>query len=687
LGENFLALPMSDLPVPRIPWFSRPRLLQRSNSIARAVANPGASRASVALLFSLCVSGCLGGARTNVPANELLASGWIDAQTVGPAAAEDPERLAVLAGAGVRGRLLRLDRLLDLYDGARFAGDKQARESLWLSLGGYSTSRGIDASREVVLRLLDEAYALEDLATTQQGQGQASLSEDELRFVADVIMLLSADMFLPDSAESLITQTLAYRVLAESGHPRVADNGHWRLYDHVRGVLEGAVELAPELRADVLVHALYVEQEDLSAWLEDLAPHAWPPLPSPSELWLLLEQHRAALEQLPRWQPVLAARAAAEADLRDTVMALLPRPRDPAWVLSQVARGTGQAESLAPVLLLAPGLLKIEPTSTQPREVDPRTLMDADDRSSITAITAIGGLLARDGRGTILLASAPDVPAPEYAATLAALVLARTSVIELAVHEAALRDGSADDQVVVALPLWVARAEDPGAGARALRDSRIHVQLSGRGPRVRVDGRWLSASPKLPSDLLRLVDDLRRAYPREHSVSLALADNVQHQQLVDLLAAFSGGLTPAFLAVGWTPDVDATPDPGQADPAADRALAARLGLGRESLTVARSVTQGVAPVANEWARVEQLSDSLLVCVTELEAPLPKQGLTLTLSFDDHKLTELHASGRKLGRDQLGALEACANDRTVGFRLREPGEPFTVSLLVSAAKPD
>ncbi|KIG14774.1 hypothetical protein DB30_06360 [Enhygromyxa salina] len=624
---------------------------------------------------ALLLSACLGGARTQAPASELLAAGWMDIPTIGAAAAKDPERLALLADAGLRGRLLRLDRLLDLYDGARFASDNQARESLWLSLGGYSSSRGIEASREVVIRLLDEAYALEDLAAAQTEAGE-QLTEDEQRFIADAIMLLSADMFLPDSAESLITQTLAYRVLAQTGHPRIADNAHWRLYDHVRGVLEGAIELEPELRADVIVHALYAEQEDLSAWLEDLAPHARPPLPSPSELWALLERHRAALEQALRWQAVLAARATREAELHETVMALLPRPRDPGWVLSQVPRGTGQAESLAPVLLLEPGMLRLEPTSTEPRELDPRALDDA-------ASSAIEAMLARDGRGTILLASAPDVPAPEYAATLAAMVSARASVIELAVHEAALQDAGGPAQVVVALPLYIARADDLGAGARALRDSRIHVQLSGRGPRVRVDGRWLSATATLPSDLLRLVGELHRAYPREHTISLGLATNVQHQQLVDLLAALSGGLTPAFLAVGWVPEaaIEAEPKP---DPAADRALAARLRLGPESLTYSRAVTQGTAPTGDEWARVERASDTILACVTELEAPLPKRGVVLSMSFDDHKLVELNASGAKLGRAQLEAYEACAKERLAGFRLREPGVAFTVALEVRAA---
>jgi hypothetical protein len=617
------------------------------------------------LLAALLVSGCAGSGR-NTRASELLAAGWIDSEPVGPATEADPERLAALADAGLRGRILRLDRLLDLYDAARFAGDRQARESLWLALGGHASTRGIEASREAVLRMLDEAYALEDLAA---GDPDA-LTEAEQRFVADAIMLLSTDMFLPDTAEALITATLAYRVLAEDGHPRIADNAHWRLYDHVRGVLEGAVEIAPAMRADVLVHALYAEREDISAWLEDLGPHARPPLPSPSELWALLEQHRDSLAGIERWQGVLATRVKSEADLQETVMALLPRPREPSWRLVELPRGTGAPESLAPVIVLEPGRVRIESRELEPNAIE---------------VAALEGLLARDGRGTLLLASAPDVPAPDYAATLQTLSGSTAATIELAVHEPALprADGESEGEdqgmVVVALPLYVARPEDAGAGARALRSSRIHVQLGGRGPRFRVDGRWLDANPTLPSDLVAFIDKLRRAYPRQHAVSLSLADDVQHQQLVDLLAALMGGRSPAFVAVGWMPDATIEPKP-VTDPLAERTLAARVDLASEAI----AITLGDAPAGlpeQDWARLRSASESLRACIPELEAPLPKPGITIALDFAEHELVELDASGPKLPPASLERFESCANDRLAGFRLREHEAVLRVELSV------
>jgi len=613
---------------------------------------------------------CTPGGRTRAPEHAQLAAGWIDAETVGQATLADPELLDGLAQAGARGQVLRLDRLLDLYDGARFASDKQARDSLWLALGGYSSARGIDASREVVIRLLDEAFAIEDLAAAQPG----ALSEDEQRFVADAIMLLSTDMFLPDSADSLITQTLAYRVLAEDGHSRVADNARWRLYDHVRGVLEGAVEIGPELRADLLVHALYAEREDISIWLEDLAPHAQPPLPSATSVWDLLDEQRTILAAIPRWQAVLAGRAQREAELRETVMALLPRPRDLNWVVPSQPRGVARRESLAPVVLLRPGTTSLEPSAADPREF-------ASGASGPDLVAAIEGLLVRDGRGTLLLAADPQTPAPEYAAALAAMVGARAATLELAVLEPRIPSDANDDlgdSVIVALPLHVARPDDLGPGARALRNARIHVQLAGRGPRVRVDGRWLSTVSPLPSDLAQFIAELRRAYPRERVVSLAIASDVQHGQVVDLLAVLSGGIDPAFFAVGWMPDALIEAEViGNAD--ADRILAARAKLAADKPAI--TVRELETLPEDERVRVEQAMAGVRECVPELEGPLPKAGVVLAFEFDDGQLVKLSASGRRVDAGALARLEGCVRERVLGFRLRTVTEAVTLSLVI------
>ncbi len=476
---------------------------------------------------------------------------WIDEPTAGPPSfAADADRLRLLEQAGWRGRVIRLDRLLDLYDAARFGQDSSARETLWLALGGSSSTRGIEASREAVLRLLDEAYALDEV-------GQADgLDDDQRSFVADAIALLSADLFLPDSAESLVDQTLGYRMLAETGHPRIADNARFRLYDFVRGVLEGGLEVGPERRADVVVHVLYAEREDISAWLDDLAPHAAPRLPSVDQLWALLDAQRLALAKLPRWQAVLDSRATDDASLRDTLSDLLPRPRDSGWILTELPRGTAEPESLGPVVVLRPGELVLEPSGRDVQRLAP---------DSAEASERIEGLLARDGRGLVLLAADPELPAPELAAGLAALVAARVSTIELAVHEPTIGenpDPASNGMVVVALALHVVHADELSPGARAIREARIHVRLSGRGIRVAIDDRWLAVNPELASDLRSLVARLHEGFPRERVIRLSLDRDVQPRQLIELAAAFVGGRSPAFVALGWPADQPLVELPG-----------------------------------------------------------------------------------------------------------------------------
>lgn len=590
--------------------------------------------------------------------------GWIDESTLGrPSDAADVDRLAALAEAGPAGRVIRLDRLLDLYDAARFAGDAAARDTLWLALGGSSTTRGHEASREALLRLLDEAYALDEPSAASH------LDEAQQRFVADVIALVSADLFLPDSSESLVDQLLGYRLLAEQGHPRVADNAHFRLYDFVRGVIEGAIETSPGARHEVAVHALYAEREDISAWLDDAPPHAQPPLPSSASLWALIDAQLAALREQPRWQAVLDARAVADATLHDTAFELLPRPRDPSWTLVELPRGSAAPESLAPIVRLHAGMLALEPGGP-----DAEQLALADAGSHARASERIEGLLARDGRGIVLLAAEPELPAPDFAAALRAIVEARASTIELAVHEPKIADQSG--MVVVALPLHVVQEGELSPGARAIRDARVHVRLSGRGTQVAIDDRWLSESPDLPSDLRSLVARVHEAYPTERVIRLSLAPDVQPRQLIELLAAFVGGRTPAFVAAGWAWDQPLPELPTQLDARVDRVLIERAALAKPR-TPALELPEGLALGERDRSRVDELARDLAACVPELERALPRSGLDFVLRFADGKLVEAGATAKGAAKDRIAALERCADERLIGARLRDHLDPLVL----------
>jgi hypothetical protein len=484
-------------------------------------------------------------------------TGWIDSDLLGEAVRNEPQSLARLARSGAKGRLVRLDRLLDLVDAARFSGDKDARETLWDALGGHQTGRGQQATREAWLRLLEEALALEDAR---------DLDDDEQAFLADIIQILSVDLELPTTADALQIRTLAYRDLAERGHQRVADNARWRLYDHVFGSLSSAAEAQPERRMDVAVHAMHAGQDSIEAYLGDSAPHAQPPWPSSAKLWSLLEAQREPLAASPRWVDVLSGRAQAERELQDTLMTVLPARRAETWPLREVPAGTGRRESLAPVLLVQRDKATVDAGRPQGRTV---ATAPADELTRSLRAT-----LTQDGRGIVLLVAGPMLPSPDLSAALAAAAAANVARIELAVREP--RVPSDAGHVVTALPVEVSRASDLGAGAKAIREARIRVHLTGRGPLFAVDERWLTSRPETPRELEAVLDRLDRAFPRERVVALSVADDVLYQQLLDVVLALSRGPSPHYEAVGWLPGQAAPAK--QASRANDKVLRVRAAL-------------------------------------------------------------------------------------------------------------
>ncbi|HFE44690.1 MAG TPA: hypothetical protein ENJ18_04230, partial [Nannocystis exedens] len=369
-------------------------------------------------------------------------------------------------------RVARLDRLLDLFDAARFAEDQGARESLWQGLGGAAMGRGQDASREALARLLDEALALDDLP---------GLREDEDEFVASALQLLTADLHRPSTAEDLSIQTSAYRQLVSLGHPRIVDNARWRIYDHVRGCLVGAISAPPDRRPEIAVHSLYVADESIENYLDDnRSVHVQPPLPAAAELWALLDKERRALAQIDRWAPVIERRAAADEELRLTAAAALPAPRDPTWQILSMPAGTGRRESLAPIIRVDGQTLVIDEGRPQERR---------EALGSPEAARALAAALVQDGRGIVLFVAPPMTPSPDLRTALRALLSAHVATVEFAIREPRVGEDSGD--VILAMPLEIVRDSDRGPAAQALRGARLHMHLDGRGPRLAIDGRWL----------------------------------------------------------------------------------------------------------------------------------------------------------------------------------------------------
>jgi len=587
-------------------------------------------------------------------------TGWIDRDLVGEAVRTEPSELARLAQSGAKGRLVRLDRLLDLVDAARFSGDMDARETLWEALGGHQTGRGLEATREAWLRLLHEALALEDAG---------SLDDDARAFLADAIQILSVDLEIPTTADALQIRTLAYRGLAERGHPRVADNARWRLYDHVFGSLSGAVEAPPERRMEVAVHALHAEQDSIEAYLADAAPHAQPPWPSSAKLWSLLEYQRDRLAASPRWANVLRERAQTERELQDTLMTVLPARRSDNWPLRPLPAGSGRRESLAPVLLVERDKATVDAGRPQGRTI-PTTEVDELARS-------IQGTLTQDGRGILLFVAGPMLPSPDLSAVLAAAAAGNVARLELAVREP--RVPSSAGHVVTALPVEVSRTSDLGPGARAIREARIRVHVTGRGPLFAIDQAWLTSPPEDLRELEGLLKRLDRAFPRERVVALTVANDVLYEQLLDVVLELSRGPAPHYEAVGWL--ADGAPPPKQGSAANDRVLEVRASLYVDEPHP--TIEQPFPLSEGDQKRLEKLAQELSRCLPELETKLPAPGrVKVSLSFDEGRLAKIEPQRlRRIPKSRLEALRECVRDEAHGFRLREHRDSIEIHVVL------
>jgi len=592
---------------------------------------------------------------------------WIDDPLLDSPPAE-VEVLARLAAGDPRARVVRLDRLLDLYDAARFAEDEGARETLWAALGGHETGVGERASREASERLLEDALALDDDARREGDEATAELA-------AEVITMLTADLQPPGSADDLSIRTLAYRTLAEHGHPRLVDNARWRLYDHVRGTLMAAVEQPPAERLDVAVQALYAERDSVEELLAETAPHAHPPWPTTEALWGLVDAQVTPLRAVPRWAAVVEQRKRDDQALFDTLRASLPAERRESWPLLTLLPGTARAESLAPVAWIYAGQIVID--DGRPTE---RIMSLEVDASAIAE--PIANALAQDGRGTLLLVADPGLPAPQLHAILQASFRAQAERIELAVAEP--RVAPATGRVITALPLHVTHTGGQRAGDRAWALARVHVHLDGRGPQVALDGQWLAAStPADAGELRALVERIARAYPRERGVVLTLGTDVQLQQLLDVLVALQGGPVRPFTAVGLVAD--------GARPPAERKggetrLARRLALDWPAPRV--ELEQPYPLAAQDQARLEGFAKGLAVCLPELEAERAPAQLVLALRFEEGRLREAELPRTKRPKPGVAAVIDCVREEGYALRLREHREALTatVTLAPTSARP-
>lgn len=627
-----------------------------------------ALRSAAAVLAFTATTACRPAATTPPPVDDSPEPAWYTgdalrarAISTGPGQGSRTDSRAATSSE----RVARIDVLLDLLDAARFADDTPARDQLWNDLGGTPRSRGPEATRDATGRILAEAIAL-DSAT------DLKLHPDAAAFLASLITLLSADLGLVGLADDLAIRTAAYRDVAATGHPRVADNATWRLYDHVHGCLAAAVPAPPERRPEVATHALYVREDSLAPWLDDRAVHAQNPLPAADELLALLLAPRDRLADDPRWTATVARRVAADTTLAAAVRGSLPAARDPKWPLAAMPQGTARRESLLPIVRIDDRVVDIDlgrPQVVQGERGDPKLTR------------AVEAALARDGRGGVLLVAAPMLPSPGVGSIFRTLQDARVARIELAVREPRIPADAGD--VLVQLPLEVVRETDQGPAAVLLKGARVHLRLSGFGPQLALDGRWLAPT----TDLAGQLTQVRQAYPRERMITVQLADDVLYQQLLELLRTLVGTTQRSFEVAAWRPGAATPPEKLAAKSltAEARRLERRAALGRDGARA--SLNQAFPLAAGDQPRLETLARSMLRCLPELETPLPAgDPLRLDLRFEEGRLARTTALKlrTRVPADRLAAAQACAELEARGFRLREHRDAIAVEVQLHPA---
>lgn len=585
---------------------------------------------------------------------------WPDAE-IG-ALAREP--LEAVASDDAAARVRRLDRLMDLFDRARFASDAAARAQLWRGLGQISGgsapdpsdagSTGPVATREAAARLLAEATAIED-------RFGAKLPAEAAEFLADAIMLLSVDVNAPHDAESLEIQTLAFRSLLDVGHPRVVDNARWRLYDHLRAVLVAAAGAPAPRRLEIGVHAMLLAHEELTPWLGDAAVHVRAALPPAQAITKLGDELLAAIDADARWSETVDGLLSAHVDATQAFAQVWPADRSEVEGLARM-RGSGRAERYAPVVRVDEDQIHVgvgQPGTSSHRRGDGR----------LPAV--LSSVAARDGQSTLLVSASASTNAPATFDLLQACAKSAVGWLEFAVSEPRIEG---EGTVITQAPLRVVRTGDRGPEARALRQARVLVRLGGRGAVTFADEDRVDVGALPLNQLAVRIEQLRIAFPREGAVRIELQPDLQYEQLVDgLLALLGPADEPHYKIVAWWADAPVTvdADPGAPATPGQLRLDARLALAKTK--AAWRVDKPFTFKAQDERAFVALLAALEACRLESEAA-PGSELRFDLSFEAGAVTKAVATA---GGDRQDAVQACLEEETQAFRLRSHQDRFDV----------
>lgn len=578
---------------------------------------------------------------------------WRDAALRTAKADDEAAWLEARAGASeLDARLARLDRLLDLFDVARFSGDRELAQVVRAAAGLEGVLGPADATtREVALSLVEEAWQVESQFEKILAS-DAPQAAQRRAFLADFIMLVSIDAQPALESEDIRVRALAWRLLREQGHARIVDNARIRAYDHIRGLMVLATESDAGRMSEILAQRVIIARDD--AELREPAPLIT--RDQAESLRAELREAWADLVQLPRWQGLAELRRPSDDALVALVEDRLP-VRDPSWSVPSVVApgGATRADRGWPVVvhdgqnpvLWARG-------DGQPLELAPAPVQLEQTQA------AIASALSADGRGTLLLALTPELPGTEISGLLDLAKAAGAS--ELALALAAAPEGG-HPRVAMFKTSAPRMFEWAPSDSHVAMNMRVGATVGSGRVRWQIDGRQSSdiELQALPEAALRL----RRAYPRETVIGLQVEGSATAADLARAVLALLGGTDDSEQSGLFRAAALHAPELRRGDnPGIEARIAARLQIADAVATRTPRLEQPYPLRGDDQKRLESTVAELSACLPEFGvAGLPAR-VGLALRFEEGVLVDLEA-----GRAPE-AFTSCVRALAGGLRLRE-----------------
>jgi hypothetical protein len=547
-----------------------------------------------------------------------------------PAASADPHQ-----------RARRLDRLVDLFDAARFAAHLPAREVLWLAVGPRpKNDRGAAATKLAASRLIQEGWALDAMPTAKA---------DDRRFVADLLHLLSLDAQPPTTVDELATQSLALAELDRSIHPRLADNLAWRRLDLILAIANAAQRDANGEHAQGFLRAgVYTRLELADRLAQGTAPASW--LLRPEILLSDYERLAASLEKDGRWQTLVAGRRQRDFDQLRHALQNLPSPRDENVELPFINGAVTTLETLGPLVRI---------------DANGHAHLNRDDLGAeLQSWSAtLDNKLAELKPHSVTLALASSTPSPAFSTLRSILRKHPQIAVDWAVRTE--RSGTLPPQVFA--PLAAFRIT---IGDTQTSPPRVAIRLGGSSSYAIFERGSSDAMPSTTSNLHALAQSIEDGFPDEARIGIHFAQDATVEQALQLIGALRSSAPTAKKREIIVLE-DATAELEPPDPKATLLVARRAWRGPLSGPPNVSLAQSLTDV--DIDRLTQASTQIALCLPELEKVKKLKSMNVNFTWLDDELVSTEVrTVPKIHKDAARRLEICAYARLRPFRLQDGG---------------